>query len=158
VSVTPILLRSLTWGALFALAVAVIGSIIGFAVAGGAGIAGALVGAAMAALFLGLTAVSLLLAGRAAGGDLTSPTFFGIVLGAWGLKLIVFFFLMLGLRGATWLDPIVFFGAVIASVLGLLIVDAVALQTSRVPYVSDVTLPGEEKPSSGGGSDVPGGR
>jgi hypothetical protein len=41
------------------------------------------------------------------------------------------------------MNAYVFFAAVIAAVLGSLIADIVAFQRSRVPYVSDVELPGE---------------
>jgi hypothetical protein len=37
----------------------------------------------------------------------------------------------------------VFFWAVIAAVIGTLIADVVAIARTRIPYVSDVKLPGE---------------
>ena len=36
-----------------------------------------------------------------------------------------------------------FFGSVIVAVLGSLVVDVLAFQRSRVPYVSDIDLPDE---------------
>lgn len=140
-SVTPILTRALRDGGIFALAVGIVAGVIGLLVSGVPGLVAGLLGAGFAALFMGLTAVSILVAGRAANGDLGSPVFYGIVLGSWVLKLIVFAVAVIPLRTATWLDPVVFFWAVIIAVVGSLFVDALAFVRTRVPYVSDVRLP-----------------
>jgi hypothetical protein len=149
VSVTPILTRALRYGAILALVVAVVAGTLGFIFAGVPGLIGGLLGAVFAAVFVGLTAVSMLVAGRLTGGDTTSPTFLGIVLGVGFLKLVLFLVAVLALRGATWLDPLVFFLSLVVSVMGSLITDVVAFQRARVPYVSDAVLPGETKPSAG---------
>ena len=142
-SVAPILTRALLYGGAVAVVVGVAGGIIGWLVAGTPGLLGAVVGTGLAAVFLGLTAASMLLAGRATRGDSTSPVFFAIVLGAVGLKLVLFLVLALWLRGQTWMDLGVFAFTAIAAVIGSLIGDAVAFARARVPYVSDVRLPGE---------------
>lgn len=134
---------ALRGGGLVALAVVIVGGVIGLLVDGTAGLFGALVGAGLAAVYLGITAASMLLAARAAKGDLTSPVFFGVVLGVWFVKLILFVIAALFLRGQDWLNPWVFFFCVLAATIGSLLVDCVAVARSRVPYVSDVTLPGE---------------
>jgi len=138
-----ILTTSLRWGGLFALGLAVVAGTVGFFVAGLPGLWGGLLGAGLAFLFLGLTAGSILLGQKLTADDPGSPLFFGVVLGAWLLKLIVFFIFMFWLRGQTWLDPWVFFLSVIAAVLGSLIVDVLAFQRSRMPYV-DAPLPGDD--------------
>jgi hypothetical protein len=143
VSVTPILTRALAYGGILALAVAVVAGTIGWLVAGVPGLLGGLFGALLAAVYLGLTAASMLVAGRAAKGDGTSPVFFGIVLGVWLLKLIVFVIAAILLGRVNWVDPYVFFFSVIAAVIGSLVADIVAFLRARVPYVSDVELPGE---------------
>jgi hypothetical protein len=145
VSVTPLLTRSLRYGAIVAVAVAILGGGIGWLLAAGPGLAGGLLGAALAAVFLGLTAVSILVAGRVANGDLTSPGFFGILMGVWMLKLVLFFVLALWLRGQDWIDPGAFGFTAIGAVLGLLVGDVVAFQRSRVPL--DVALPGDRGPA-----------
>jgi hypothetical protein len=145
VSVTPLLTRSLRYGAGVAVVVALVGAGIGWLVAGGPGLAGGLLGAALSAVFLGLTAASILVGGRAAKGDLTSPAFFGILLGVWTLKLVLFFVLSLWLRTQDWIDPGVFGLTAIGAVLGLLVADVVAFQRSRVPL--DVALPGADTPA-----------
>lgn len=144
-SVTPLLTRSLRYGAIVALAAAVLGGGLGWLVAGPEGLAGGLLGAVLSAVFLGLTAVSILLAGRLSGGDLTSPAFLGVVLGIWMLKLVLFFILSLWLRTQGWVDPGAFGFTAIGAVLGALVADTIAFQRSRVPL--DVTLPGEDRPA-----------
>ena len=143
-SVAPILTRALRYGIIVAVAVAVVAGGIGLAVAGIPGLLGGLGGAALSAVFLGLTAASMLVAGRVTKGDTNGPAFFGIVLGVWALKFIVFIVVALLFRGQAAIDPYVFFFAVIAAVLGSLVADIVAVIRTRVPYVSDVALPGEE--------------
>jgi hypothetical protein len=144
-SVTPLLTRALRYGGIVAGVVAAGAALIGLAVAGVPGLLGGLVGAAMSAVYLGLTAVSMLVGGRAARGDGTSPVFFGVVIGFWLLKLVVFVIAAVWLRGQDWMNPAVFAGTVIVAVLGSLAADVVAFLTARIPYVSDVRLPGEDE-------------
>jgi hypothetical protein len=146
-TVTPILTRALRYGAFVAAAVAVVGGLIGFLVSGIPGLVGALVGAGLSAVFLGLTAISILVGGRAARGDGTSPVFFAVVLGVLGLKLVLFLVFALWLRGQTFLDPRVFAFTAIVAVIGSLVGDLLAFSRARVPYVSDAKLPGEDGPN-----------
>lgn len=142
-SVTPILTRALTYGGILAVVVTMVGAGIGFLMSGALGVAGALVGGALSAVFLGLTAVSMLIAGRVSKGDGTSPAYFGVVLGVLLLKLVLFVVAALWLRDQDWMDARVFAGTAIATVVGSVIADMVAFARARVPYVSDVVLPGE---------------
>lgn len=135
--------RALRYGGLVTLAIAVLGSAIGYLVAGVPGVLSAVMGAVLAALFMGLTTASMVVAWRITRGSPLDLRFFGIVLGTWIVKLLVFIGVAIWLGGQTWLDPMVFFLASLAAVLGTLIVDVVAFQTSRMPYV-DVSLPGDE--------------
>jgi len=140
-SSTPILRTVLIWGGIVTGGLAIVGGLIGFLVAGTTGLWSALVGVLVAAAFLGITVASILIANRWYGDALYVPLFFGIVLGGWILKFIVFIVLLLVLRGQPWIDPMVFFLAVVVSVLASLAVDVVVLLRMRVPHVSDVTLP-----------------
>jgi hypothetical protein len=146
-TVAPILIRALRDGGILAGVVALGAALVGWFVAGTPGLLGGLFGAALSAVFLGLTALSMLIAGRVVAGDLGSPVFFGIVLGAWLLKLVLVLLLAVWLRTQPWLDPVVFFVTVVIVVIGSLIVDLFAFSRSRVPYVSDVELPGPEESS-----------
>ncbi len=138
----PVHVRALRYGGLVTLAIAVVGSALGYLAAGVPGILSALVGAGLAAVFMGLTAASILVGTRVSRGPAPDPRFFGIVIGTWLAKLVVFIGIALWLRGQPWLDPMVFFLAALTAVVGFLVVDVVALQTSRIPYV-EVSLPGE---------------
>ena len=137
----PVLRRALLWGGLLAAVIAVVGGVIGFAVAGTEGLLSALLGTLIAVVFMGITAASILLANRFAGSDLFVGAFFGIVLGGWLLKFILFIVLVVLLRGAEWLDPVVLFLAIVAGVIGSLVVDVLVVARSRLPYASDTELP-----------------
>jgi hypothetical protein len=136
-----VLRRALLWGGLLAAVIAVVGGVIGFAVAGTEGLLSALLGTLIAVVFMGITAASILLANRFAGSDLFVGAFFGIVLGGWLLKFILFIVLVVLLRGAEWLDPVVLFLAIVAGVIGSLVVDVLVVARSRLPYASDTELP-----------------
>ncbi|WES65953.1 hypothetical protein P0L94_07735 [Microbacter sp. GSS18] len=143
VSSTPILRTTLLWSAGVTALLAVAGAIIGYAVAGMPGLWSALVGVLVAALFLGITGASILVANRWYGDDLYVPLFFGIVLGGWLLKFIVFLVALVVLRDQEWVEPTVFFFALVASVLASLAIDVVVMLRMRVPHASDVELPTE---------------
>ena len=80
---TKIMQRILLWGGILAAAVAVVGGVVGWFLAAGAGVASALVGTALAIIFCMLTAGSILLALKVSKGEMVSGAFFGIVLGGW---------------------------------------------------------------------------
>jgi hypothetical protein len=140
-SSNPVLKRALKYGALLAVAIAVVMGVIGWIVSGGPGIAGALVGTAMAVVFLGITAASILLANRFSGSDMFVGAFFGIVLGSWLVKFVVFIVLSLVLKGQPWIDPLILFISIVVGVVGSLLVDVIVVARSRVPYASDVVMP-----------------
>ncbi|TDW29170.1 hypothetical protein [Cryobacterium psychrophilum] len=137
----PILRRILVYGGFLALGIAVVGAVVGGLVEGSIGVVSALVGTAMAVVFMGITAGSILLANRFAGREAAIGAFFGIVMGGWLLKFVVFLVLMVLLRDQAWISPIVLFLSIVAGVIGSLVVDAVVVMKSRMSYVSDVTLP-----------------
>jgi len=156
-TVAQILGRALRWGALAAVLVAAVGAVIGWFAAGAPGLVGALVAAGLAAVFLGLTGLSILLAnrlGRGRDGDI--GVFFGIVLGGWLVKLVLFVVLAVALRGADWLNPVAFGATAIAAVVATLVVDVLVVARSRRPEI-EVSLPGEVEgaPSRGGGGTEP---
>lgn len=134
--------RIIRYGALLALAIAVVGSLGGWLADGGRGVASALIGAGIAFVFTAMTGVSVILANRVTGGALLHPAYFGIVLGGWLLKFIVFLVLLVVLKDQPWVNTIVLFVCIIASVLGSLVIDVVVIARSRLPYV-DTALPGD---------------
>ncbi|MEZ3159911.1 hypothetical protein AB1K54_05105 [Microbacterium sp. BWT-B31] len=157
VSSTPILRTTLVWSGIVTGILLVLAAVIGFLVAGTTGLWSALAGVLVAAVFLGITAASILIANRWFGDELYVPVFFGIVLGGWILKLVVFIVLLLVLRGQPWIEPVVFFVALVASVLASLAIDVVVLLRMRIPHVSDISLPEtvDETDAAPGDSDGP---
>lgn len=139
-SAVPVLKKILVWGGILAVVVVVVGSIAGYLAAGWTGVTSALIGTAMAVVFLAITAISILIASRFGVGG-----FFGIVMGAWLVKFVLFLVLIFLLKDQSWIQPTVLFLCVVAAVVGTLVVDVVVIAKSRMPYVSDIVLPGEKE-------------
>lgn len=138
-SSVPVLRRTLKWGWIAAGILAVIAAVVGFAIAGGVGALSGVLGAVFAAVFLGITAASILIAVRF---DIVA--FFGIVLGAWLLKFVVFIVSALLLKNQPWISAPILFLTMIVGVVVSLVIDVVVVAKSRMPYASDVRLPGED--------------
>lgn len=136
-SSTPVLKDVLKYGLILAAVIAVVGMVLGGVFAGWTGVTSALIGTAMAAVFLSITALSILIANRFIGSDLFVGLFFGIVLGGWILKFVLFIVLAVVLRDQPWISPVVLFLSLIAFVIGSLILDVVVVARARIPYVSD---------------------
>ncbi|QEW00513.1 hypothetical protein F6J84_10680 [Microbacterium caowuchunii] len=141
VSSTPILRTALVFSGIVTAVLLVVGAVVGFLVAGAPGVGSALSGVLVAAIFLGITAASILIANRWFGDPLYVPIFFGIVLGGWILKLVLFIVALFILRGQDWVEPGVFFVALVVSVMASLVVDVVVMMRMRLPNVSDTRLP-----------------
>ncbi len=152
VSSNPLLRRTLILSAGASAILLVVGSAIGYLVSGPSGLWSALIAVLLAALFLGLTAASILIANRWFGDPLYIPIFFGSVMGAWILKFILLIVALVVLRGQPWLNPTVFLVALIVSVVVSLVIDVLVMLKMRIPHVSDVTLPTEvpEDAANGG--------
>ena len=123
--------RALTLGAAVAGVIAVVAAVVGGLLTGGPGVVSGLLGAAFALLFLGVTAASLIVAGRF--GGLESSAFFAALLGGWLVKFVVFLLAMLALRDQPWIQPVVLFCAVAATVLASLVVDVLVVGRARIP-------------------------
>lgn len=147
ISSTPILKATLVWGVAVGLAIAGLAAGIGAAVSGGDGALSGLVGALVGIVFPAMTAVSILVANRWYGQPMYLQLFFTVVLGSWVVKFLVVVIALALLRGAPWMDTVVFFFALLATAIASLVVDLVVLSRMRIPAVSDVTLPGD-RPST----------
>jgi len=112
--------------------IAVLGGVIGFLIASAAGLISALIGAAMALLFVSMTALSVWL-----GGKLSLGGFFGVVLGGWIFKLLLFIGLVLALKGAAFIVGPILFVCIVVSVVGSLALDAIAVLKTRIPTVGN---------------------
>lgn len=117
-------------GSILISAIALVGSIIGFLGFGGRGVLSALIGAAMATVFVSLTATSVWFGSR-----LSLAGFFAIVLGGWILKLVLFLILVVLLRNSDFIVGGVIFFTLVSAVLGSLAVDAWVFTRSRIPLI-----------------------
>jgi hypothetical protein len=126
-STSEVFAAVLKQGLLLVLAIAVIGGGVGFLVAGVNGLLSGLIGAALALLFSTMTALSVKF-----GGKLSLGGFFGVVLGGWIFKMVLFIAIVAALRGANFIDGPVFFFTLVASILGTLVIDSLIVMKSRI--------------------------
>ena len=142
-TVSQIAKRALLAGVVVTSIIAIIAATTGALISGLAGMLGAFVGAALGYALLGLTPLSIKWGFKLGKGDVLSPGFFSAVLGTWLLKFVVFLAAVFWLGDQEWLDRLVLFITIVASVLASLVTDLVVVAKSRMPYVSDITLPGD---------------
>ena len=142
-TVSQIAKRALLAGVVVTSIIAIIAATAGALISGLAGMLGAFVGAALGYALLGLTPLSIMWGFRLGKGDVLSPGFFSAVLGTWLLKFVVFLAAVFWLGDQEWLNRLVLFITIVASVLASLVTDLVVGAKSRMPYVSDITLPGD---------------
>jgi len=136
--------RILRYDAILALVIAVVGGVIGYLVDGWPAAISALVGTVMVLVFAGITAGSILVANRFTASPIYTTLFFAIVLGSWIVKFVLFIVLVLLLRGQPWVNDVALFASIVVAVVGSLAVDVVVVARTRLPYASDVRLPGDE--------------
>lgn len=108
------------------------------------GMLGALVGGGLGYVLLGLTPLSIIWGFTLGKGNMLSPGFFGAVLGTWLIKFVAFLAIVFWLGDQPWLDLVVLFVTIVAAIVAGLVTDLVVISKARIPYVSDVTLPGED--------------
>jgi hypothetical protein len=149
--VRPVFRRILVQGAALAAALALVGGLVGWFVAGGPGLTGGLIGAVMSVVFCGLTAVSVLLAIRFSGGQMISGAFFGTIMGTFLVKFVLFIVVLVALKDRDWVSTPVLAVAIIVGVLGSLVIDVTVIARSRVPI--GVALPGDR--TDAGDPDLP---
>ena len=135
--------RALSAGAIVTALIGMVAAVIGALLGELAGMLGALVGAGVGFALLGLTPVSIMWGFKLGKGDALSPGFFSAVLGTWLVKFVVFLAAVFWLGDQTWLDSTILFVTIVTSVLAGLITDLVVVAKSRMPYVSDIDLPGD---------------
>jgi hypothetical protein len=155
VSSNPILRRTLIWSAVSMVILALVAGAIGLLVGGGEGLISGLLGVVLAMLFLGITALSILIANRWFGDPLYVQLFFAIVLGGWLLKLGLFVVIMIVLSGQPWIEPMVFFLSIVTGVVATLVIDVIVITRMRLPNVSDASLPTEAPTDRAPGVELP---
>lgn len=121
-------------------ALAVLGVVGGWLVAGLPGVWGALVGVGVALVFSGTTVVSMLVT-----ADATPVRTAAVVLGAWLAKMVLVVVVFLALGQADFYDRRVLAVVLLVAVLGSVWLDHRAVQQGRIPYVD----PGTSVPGRG---------
>ncbi|MEY4558972.1 MAG: hypothetical protein RL024_1130 [Actinomycetota bacterium] len=129
-SSSQVFAKALKLSALLVVSVAVIGSLIGFLVVGVDGLWTALIGSAIALVFTSLTVLSVLFGARLPLGG-----FYGLVLGGWLLKIVLFAVLMAALQRMDFIHGPTLFFAIVLSVLGSLGIDSWVVLRSRIPTI-----------------------
>jgi hypothetical protein len=129
-SSTQVFAKALKLSALLVVSVAVISSIIGYLVVGVDGLWTALIGSAIALVFTSLTVLSVLFGARLPLGG-----FYGLVLGGWLLKIVLFAVLMAALQRMDFIHGPTLFFAIVLSVLGSLSIDSWVVLRSRIPTI-----------------------
>lgn len=124
-----VLRTALRDGGLLVAVLAVAGSVVGLLVAGAAGVWGALLGAALAALFSGVTVWSM---ARTVGKP--PATMGAVVMGSWLAKMIVLVAVLVLLRGQDFYDRVVLFVVLLLGAVGSALLDYRAVRGGRVPY------------------------
>ncbi len=124
--------RVLTLGSALIGAIAIIGGLVGYLVAGAPGLTSALIGAGLTLVFVTMTALSVWL-----GGKLPLAGFFGLVLGGWLVKMIGFALVIANLKGADFINGPVLFFTLVAAIIGTLAVDSVLVLRARIPVIGD---------------------
>jgi len=117
-------------GLILSAAIAAIGGVVAYLAVGASGLFSALIGAGIAVAFTTLTSLAVWL-----GGKLSLGGFYGVVLGGWLLKVIVFIVILAILNHTDGISRPTIFFTIVASVLGGLAIDAIAVLRSRVPVV-----------------------
>jgi len=123
--------KVLKLGSLLIGTIAVLGSAIGFFTVGLPGLLGALAGAGIALIFVSLTALSVLI-----GSKLSLGGFYGVVLGGWLLKMVLFMVAIAVLKEVEGLSGVALFVTLVTSILGSLAVDGYVVTKSKIPAVS----------------------
>ncbi len=124
------LLRALAYGGPASLALAAAGALLGYAVQGRAGAAGALLGAVIPAVFLGITAMSGVWARR------LRPEYLGFaILGSWLPKVLALMLVLHWLKHETWYDRPSFLVSLLAGTFGLLMLEGWVVTRSQQFYI-----------------------
>lgn len=131
----PVMLKAVRWGLVATAVLMAVFAGIGWLVSGAEGLTGGVLGTAIGGLFLLMTSGSIAFANRFIENPAYVGIFFGIVLGAWLLKFVIFIVLIIVLRDQPWLDSRILFFGLVASVMVSLALDVVVATKSRIPII-----------------------
>lgn len=128
--VRDVLRTALVGTVVLVLGLAVVGAVVGWFVAGAAGVWGALLGAGIALVFCGTTLVTTMVTSRS---NLQVMTM--VVLGAWLAKMLVLVIVFALLRDVDFYHLGTFVVVLLLGVAGSMVLDFRAISAGRVPHV-----------------------
>ncbi len=131
------ILRRLT---LLVVVLAVGGGVVGYLVAGRPGLWGALMGAAVAALFMIGTVIAMLVT-----ADKPLHVASAAGMGGWLVKLLVLFGVLVLVRGKDFYSPGAFFVVLVLAIVGSFVIEARAVLRSRVPTFEPPQPPSDDE-------------
>ena len=132
----PLLLKAVKWGVISAVLLVIVFAAIGWFVSGETGVVGGAIGAAIAGIFITLTAGSIAFANRFSKSPLFLQIFFSIVMGAWLVKIVLFFVAAMLLKDQAWLNSTLMFIGIIVGVIVSLTVNAIVFARGRIPIAN----------------------
>ena len=131
-STNDLFIKAIKYGALLAVGIAGIGSLVSVFTVGMPGVTAALIGAVVSTTFSLMTIASVWLGSR-----LPLNGFYALVLGGWLLKVVMFGVVLALLQGAENFNGPVFFFAIVAGVLGGLGIDSWLVLKARIPTIEN---------------------
>jgi hypothetical protein len=144
ISSNPTFRAGLIWTSVAGLIVLVGAAVIGLLVDGPQGLWSGVLGALIGALFPIITVGSLLFGNRWYGTPQFLPMFFGITMGVFLVKVVVFLIAIAVVIGLPWVHLLVFYFALVAAAVSSLVIDVVIVTRMRISGASDVALPGDD--------------
>lgn len=144
ISSNPTFRAGLIWTTVAGAVVLVAAAIIGWFVDTSAGMWSGVLGALIGALFPIITVASLLFGNRWYGTPRFLQMFFGITMGVFIVKVVVFLVAIAVVVGLPWVNLLVFYFALVAAAVSSLVIDVVIVSRMRISGASDVALPGDD--------------
>lgn len=124
----------LRWGTLAAVGALILAGVVGYLVDGSSGLWGGVLGIAVPVAFFTVTVIVAIVTVR------LRPEILGAaILGSWILKLIILIAVLAALSNADFYNRTVFFIAFTLGTVGYLILEAVIVVRTRVPYTEPIS-------------------
>ena len=128
------LLNALRNGAIGLAVVLVLGMLVGWFVAGAAGIWGAVIGGLIAGVFELITVVMVLLT-----RNLPPATTMSIIMGSWLLKILIVLVVVAAIKGLTFYDRGTFVAVMAAALVAVLAAETVGVKKTQATYVTPLS-------------------
>ncbi|OCG74299.1 hypothetical protein [Microbacterium sediminis] len=147
ISSNPTFRAGLLWTTVAGAVVLVAAAVVGLIVDGSQGLWSGVLGALIGALFPIITVASMLFGNRWYGTPQFLQMFFGITMGVFIVKVVVFLVAIAVVLGLPWVNLIVFYVALVAAAVASLVIDVIIVTRMRISGASDVALPGDDEES-----------